>query len=213
MTEDEEIYQKAKEMSGSTAMNIIFLEEQQTTSTHSGGQQTNESTSSDSPDTPHRGDTQIKGIATDTSESPLNISASPSPELRETLFFFQINNRTQATPFTPEDPEKTGRGFPIEGSGQIDSIVVVAKSNTFNVTLETDGDKIVDNQSWSQLDVLSSDLAHIGAYQRTSGEYVVSLSDYPFNEIVDFSIRPTQQTTFDTIRVEVILDQYTTGAK
>lgn len=204
----------------SIALRILTAElakEQSTSAESTSPQRAGENSSEDGPSTDseptHRGGTQIEGITTNTRESPLNENISSKPEERQTLFFFQIDNRTQATPFTPEDPEQTGRGFPIKGSGQIDSIIIVAQQNTFNVTLEVDNDKIVDNESWSELDILSADLAHIGAYQRASGEYVMSLSDYTFNQVLDFSIRPTSQTTFDTIRVEVMLDEYTTGVE
>jgi len=204
----------------SLALNVLLSElarsgelSTDSVSPHTAGEESIESTDSSETDSPNRGATQLEGISTNTRESPFNQNMSPTPEQRETLFFFQINNRTQTTPFTPEDPEQVGRGFPIRGSGQVDSIVVVAQADTFSVTLETDNDKIIDNESWSDLNTLSADLAHIGAYQRVSGEYVLSINDYPFNEVLDFSIRPSQSTTFDTIRVEVMLDEYTTGVE
>lgn len=153
----------------------------------------------------------LEGITTPDQEVDIDEGTSPQPELRETVKTFEISDLSASKPFKPEDPEDRGIDFPIRASGIIDNIVIVCQSSDFNATLELDGDKVLDNRSWSDLEVLSGDLAHVSAYERTSGEHVISISNYAFNEEADFSIRPTKEVTFDTIRVELKIDEYKSG--
>lgn len=129
---------------------------------------------------------------------------------RETLFFLELNDKTQASSFRPEDGDKD---FPINASGQVDNILILSQDKTFSVYLEADDDRLLDNKSWSTINSNSQELPHVGGYQKQNGDYVLSISDYPFNEKLDFSIQPTQETTFRTIRVEVMIDEYTRGPK
>ena len=206
--------------SSSLALKVLALElakdqkrKAKSTSTHSGGDESEDSNTSDETDSPNRGATNLEGITEFTSQPEPNKNTTSSPEERQTLFFFQIEDKTQSTPFRPEDPENYNRGFPVNSSGQIDSIFISAQSNTFRVMLEIDGDKILDNASWSELNSISQELAHVGAYQESGGNYILSISDYPFNETLDLSIRPISETVFDYIRVELMLDEYTTGTE
>lgn len=155
----------------------------------------------------------LEGISTDTTETKPDENITDEPVERQSLFFYQIDDKTTEGSFRPEDPGDSSKRFPLKSSGQIETITVVSQSSSFNATLILDSDKIIDNKSWSYLDTLSQELSHIGAYQRSGGEYVLSISDYPFNKEIDFSLRPTDDVTFDVIRVELMIDEYTTGEK
>lgn len=145
----------------------------------------------------------LAGIETSTEEKKQNLE-----DERQTLFFFQNEDLTESNSFRPEDPNDRDKSFPVKAFGQIDSIFVQSPSNNFSVYLEIDGDRIIESKSWSDLDAISQELAHISAYQRQSGEFVVSVSDYVFNDEIDFSIRPNEEITFDFIRVELMIDDF-----
>ena len=124
------------------------------------------------------------------------------------LTFFERKNITRSTPFDPES--KDGKeSFPIRGRGSIDNILVQSESDTFGLFLRVDDDDIIDNESFTYLNSISQELSHISAYQRTDGDYIVSITDYPFTESVEFSIIPTEETTFTLIRPEVITKGHT----
>jgi len=156
---------------------------------------------------------EIKGILTSKEErKPEYDTKTEEPVKRETLFFFEVNDDTYSTPFRPEDPTNSDKDFPLKASGQIDNIFIVTSDNTYQITLIIDGDKVLNNEKWIDIETLSQELAHIEAYQRTDdNRYVLSISDYPFNEEVDLSIRPTGSTKFDVIRTEIMVDEYTRG--
>lgn len=130
---------------------------------------------------------------------------------RESLFFFEVNDKTAKSTFRPENKRQIDRDFPLRTSGEISTILVIAEDNTFSSTLVLDGDKVLDDKAWSDIDNLSGELSHIETEARQDGKYVLSINDYPFNETIDFSISPNSQTTFNLIRVEIIEDEYTKG--
>lgn len=196
----------------STSLRIVLQEELNNESTDDSESEDEQQPSPT--DRPSRGDSQdsplLEGIGVDTRERPVDEGISDRKALRETLVFGQEDDITTSSSFRPT----TDNGediFPLRGSGQIDSMFISSASNTFKVFLELDGDKILDSISWSDLESQSDELAHIGAYQKSSGDFVVSINDYPFNQEIDFSIKPAQQTSFNTIRVEIMLDEYGTG--
>jgi len=149
-------------------------------------------------------DDEVKEDTThDDSEEHTNVVVCENdPE----LFFFENRNITTSIAFDPEGSQKDDDSFPVRGKGQIDNILVQADSDTFSVTLKVDDDELIDNRNWSYLNSISQELAHIGAYQKSSGEYVLSISDYPFKNEVKFSILPTQETTFELIRAELMIE-------
>ena len=126
---------------------------------------------------------------------------------RKTLFYFELDSVTRSTPFVPEDPSNSDKTFPVNASGQLDSILVIADSDDFSATIEVDDNTVLDNDSWQSVEAVSQELPHIGAYERREGGYVLSISDYIFNDHVDFSLRPDGETTFETIRVEIMVDE------
>jgi len=140
-------------------------------------------------------------------------NTTEEPVRRETLYFFEITDKSRTGSFRPKSDTVEKRKFPLNTSGQIETILVIAQSDTFNITLDIDNDKVLDNNSWQSINDVSQELSHIAGYQRSSGEYVLSISDYPFNDRLDFSIKATGQTTFDRIRVEVMVDEFTRGAE
>lgn len=122
----------------------------------------------------------------------------------EDLFFFETQNVTRSIAFDPESPDGDEK-FPIQGRGSIDNILVQAESDTFEVFLRVDDDTIIDAKKFSYLESLSQELSHISAYQRTNGDYILSITEYPFKERVKFSLIPSQETTFTLIRPELRL--------
>ena len=145
-----------------------------------------------------KGESGISGVGQVKEEQP-NLEGD-----RATLFYFELADVTKKTPFVPEDRDKT---FPVRGSGQIDSIIIQSQSNLFSATLEVDGNRLLDGDSWDSINTITQELPHIGAYQTSSGIYVLSISDYIFNEQVDLSLRPDGEVTFDGIRVEIMIDE------
>jgi len=159
------------------------------------------------------GDDILSGITVDSPEEDTDENISENETQRETLYFFQLDNITRGGAFRPKDESNDAENFPLEASGQIETITIVSDSDTFETTFILDDDKVIDGTSWSELNSISQELAHIGAYQRSEGDYVLSISDYPFNEVVDLSIAPESETTFSLIRVEIMIDEYSKGVK
>lgn len=201
------------DVSESTSLEVALLEALGSGTTDVGSNDSDNSNEepNDDLETDNHTEETIEGIVSDVQEKEPSESSTNERVERETLFFFEINDKTTIGSFRPEDPEQQGRGFPIKASGQVDTMLIVAQDSTFKATLLIDGDKVLDNESWSSLNSISQELAHIGAYSTDSDKYVLSIADYPFNESVDLSIRATEQTTFETIRVELMLDEYTKG--
>lgn len=127
-----------------------------------------------------------------------------SPE----LFFFENKDVTRSNTFDPEGDTDEDKSLPLQARGQIDNILLQGDKNTYRVFLRVDSDVVIDNERLSDLQSISQELVHIGAYQKTSGEHVLSVSDYPFKDELIMSISPTEETAFDIIRVEVMVDEF-----
>lgn len=109
----------------------------------------------------------------------------------------------------PESPDTLAdmQHMPLEQSGLLENFLVVADSPNFKVRVEVDDHNILDDE-YSFIETNSNEFTKIGAYQRTDGKYVVSVSDYEFRERFDALIRPIDDNIlFDVIRVEVERDE------
>jgi len=125
------------------------------------------------------------------------------------IYYFEQNNITRDITFDPQQPDSEGdKGFPVRARGQIDSIIVESQSDDFRLAVRVDDDNIVDDKHFTNLQSISQELAHIGAYQKSNGNYVFSLADYTFRDELRFSIIPNGSITFDLIRVELMLDEF-----
>lgn len=132
---------------------------------------------------------------------------SEEQQNREELFFVRHQDITINTTFRPDKKEEDEK-LPVHGSGSIDNLLAIAQADTFSVYVEVDNTKVINNESISDLKDISDELANISAYQTGSGKQIINVSDYPFNDSIDWSITPTESTTFDEIRTEIILDRY-----
>jgi len=146
-------------------------------------------------------DTESNNTTVEKEVNNVEVNCDEDPE----LFFFEAQNITRSSPFDPQTDDGE-ESFPVRGTGQIDNILVQAQSDTFKVFLRIDDDNVIDDKQFSQLQNLSQELTHISAYQRSSGDYILSITDYPFKKEVKFSLSPTQQTTFDLIRPELRME-------
>jgi len=151
----------------------------------------------------------------DSSISGIDKTEKSQPNLEgdiEKTIFFKMDNVSDSTPFVPEDPNKPDRSFPIKGNGQVDSILLISDRDSYTVTFSVDDNDILERDSWSSINTISQELPHISAYEQSgSGNYVLSINDYVYSEEVNMSIRPSNQVTFDTIRVEMIADSIDGG--
>lgn len=156
-------------------------------------------------------DTNEEESGDDTDEESNNATETTRVVKDDTpeIYYFEQNNITRNITFDPQQPDTEGdKGFPVRARGQIDSIIVEAQSNDFRLAVRVDDDDIVDNKHFSDLQSISQELAHIGAYEKSNGNYVFSLADYTFRDELRFSIIPNGSITFDLIRVELMLDEF-----
>lgn len=108
--------------------------------------------------------------------------------------------------FGPRIETQLGRdvGFPIYGEGRVKNLVVVSPTENFSVFVTVDDNDVV-NDDFSTLEIFSNEIESVSAYNTVSGESVVTVTDYVFNEYLNFEIRPSGDVTFDIIRAEVII--------
>lgn len=126
-------------------------------------------------------------------------------EEKETIVFYELNDVNESGSFVPENPNSTSRSLPVKGSGEVDNILLISDSDSYRVTFIVDKNEILEYKRWSDIEAISQELPHIGAYEQNPDGYVLSISDYPYEEEVTLAIRP-EDVTFSTIRVEIIAD-------
>lgn len=153
----------------------------------------------------------LDGIRSEVTETEDDPNETEERVERQTLFFFKLEDIQRKGHFRPDNPKVGDKGFPLQSSGQIESITIIAGSSNFSTFVQVDDDKVLDDEDWSYINDISQELPHIGAYRRTDDDYVLSISDYPFNREIDFSIEAKEEISFTLIRVEIMLDEYTTG--
>lgn len=122
------------------------------------------------------------------------------------LFFIERENFTIDRPFTPvfEDEEGEIRQLPLSDSGVLDSLVVIGDSSNYRMTLEVDEFNVVDDKTFSELQSISIELSHVGAFTN-DGKSIISVSSYPFQEHLNMELEPTgEEVDFTLVRLEVI---------
>lgn len=129
-------------------------------------------------------------------------------EESEDLFFLDSRDVTKQVAFTPKSQESANGtdklDLPIHGKGKLDTFLVVSSSRDFSVNVTVDNSEVVDDD-FDTLSTFQSDLTHVSAYQ-SSENFIVSVSGYPFKEFLDIRIIPTEETVFDIVRVEAIIE-------
>lgn len=90
----------------------------------------------------------------------------------------------------------------IEGLGELRSFVVLAESQDYSVLIKTDNKERVSD-SYSDLEALSSELTHLGAYEK-EGKYLINVSNYPFRESLKIALIPHDTVLFSELRAEVL---------
>jgi hypothetical protein len=92
--------------------------------------------------------------------------------------------------------------FPIRGDGHLKNFVLRSPTDSFSIRVEADDANIVDDD-FTTLSSFSAELEDISAYEDTDGKYVVSVSDYDFEEHFNIVIRG-DGSTMDIVRAEVV---------
>lgn len=98
--------------------------------------------------------------------------------------------------------------MPIDGPGELESLIIKADSSNFHVLVRLDGNHIVDD-TWTTLESHSLSLNRVGAFTNdtdgdgTADEWVVTASDYPFAEELMVVIHPLERVTFTLLRAEI----------
>lgn len=105
------------------------------------------------------------------------------------------------TTHTPED-DTDGEDLPFNFEGQLNSLVVIADSDDFGVTVRVDDSEVVSDD-YSQLSKYSDDLPNLSAYER-NGQYIVVVTEYPFREVFSCTVDPHSEVHFEKIRVEAV---------
>jgi len=108
-------------------------------------------------------------------------------------------NFTENTPFLVEDEDVQ---MPVEGAGRVKQLMVLARKKNFAVTIETDRKPAVDT-TFTELQELSTELSDVAAYVK-NGKYLVAASGYPFRKNLKISVRPEEETYFDTVRLNLV---------
>lgn len=117
------------------------------------------------------------------------------------LLVIERQNFTTSDAFTLKEP---GNSLPLDGPGDLSSLVVSADSDQYDVFLKVD-DQVVVNDSWTNVESISGELTRIGAFQDSDDNRVFSASDYSFRDELDAVITPQASVTFSLQRVEVDL--------
>lgn len=132
--------------------------------------------------------------------------APDEPERELALVDLRDERLRKGVNFAPRIKTQLDRdvGFPIDAEGQIKNLVVVAPSDDFKIYVTVDDNDVVED-SFSTLEIFSNELESVSAYTTGAGERVVTVTDYVFNEYVNFEVRPLVEMTFDIIRAEVII--------
>jgi len=188
----------------STALELILREE-----TNNAEDTVFVDTEQDTADIPSNVGGELKGISEQVDFGPGDSSDKIRPTdkevNREELVFSQDTERIESRSFRPHDD------LPLRASGEIDNILMKSQSKDFRIYVEVDDAKVVDSASYTELETVSNELSNISAYQRSDGSYVVNISDYPFSNDIDVSIAPQSQMTFDLVRTEIKVDNFTTN--
>lgn len=116
------------------------------------------------------------------------------------LVVIERRDFTSGSAFNVKEP---GRAFPIDGPGTLDSLLIIADDDDFDIYLAIDGQTLVDD-SFASLSAISSELNRISAYDGAPG-YVFAATDYEFFDRVEAVIQPQTTITFRRQRAEVDL--------
>jgi len=101
-------------------------------------------------------------------------------------------------------PEEAGMRVP--GPGSLDTLLVACGSDNFGVRVETKTTTLLDDD-YTRLERFSSDLAHVSAYQNTSGGYVISVSDFPYLQHVRAAVTVRGEADFDWVRAVYTIEE------
>lgn len=106
------------------------------------------------------------------------------------------NDRSASRNFTIQDDEM---GAQIEGPGSIDTVLLVADSDSFGIRAETDRTELVD-ENFTTLESWADELDHISAYTTTDDERVISVTDFPYRSSARIEVKVFDDVTFDWVR-------------
>lgn len=130
-------------------------------------------------------------------------------ESREEVIVIDQRDITRSRTFSPtkNDTQDNTITFPIRDEGVLDSFVLQGNSDQFSVKVEIDDNTILDDE-YTTIETFSDQLSHAGAFSR-NGNFIVSVSNYPFNERVNIEITPLGGTEilFDLVRAEILIGE------
>jgi len=127
---------------------------------------------------------------------------------KENLLLIQQDGLVEDSRFSPTSEDISGdvNQFPIEDAGELDTLVIVADDPDFSVGLVVDNNVVLDERPYSYIENFSTELSHIGAYEK-NGDNVVSVTSYPFDEHLDVTVIPDKEINFKLVRAEIILGE------
>ena len=112
---------------------------------------------------------------------------------------FEINStyRVQG-----QDDQDNVYETPFKFEGFLDTFVFKSDSNNFRATVEIDEFDVLDRQEFTNIQDISIELSHVGAFE-SNGSYVLSVSSYPFSRRLHIEIEPLETITVELIRTEL----------
>lgn len=95
-----------------------------------------------------------------------------------------------------------GEGILLSGPGTVEIFSVMADSGNFNVTVETNQTRVV-NDRWEDIEANAAEISNADAYERQDGTSVLTVGSFTFDEWVSFRLWPHESIEFERIRLEL----------
>lgn len=139
-------------------------------------------------------------------EARLAANDSSEDVKSETSVVIEQSNFRKQTPFSPSQISASGVAaeLPFRTNGHLESVSIVSNSTNFSLEVVVDDYNVID-RTYSELQTLSAELPKASAYE-DSGQYIISVFDYSFDEFFNMTVAPGEEILFDLVRVELTLN-------
>lgn len=114
-------------------------------------------------------------------------------------FVYETEDETLGSRFSIS-PDGMGQHIP--GPGTLDSLLLVADSTDYGISVQTDTAVVLDH-GFDTLKEFSSEFSTVAAYERQDGLSVLSVSGLQYQQWLSVAARPNEEITFDRIRLVV----------
>lgn len=137
----------------------------------------------------------------------------PEPRHADQSIVIERTNFTTPSPFVIQDGT---RAFPIYGVGTVESLLLITEQNDYRITLDLDTPSdlvgedesaFIDNEHYTDLESISTELASVAAYQADSGNHVLDVGPIDFLDNVRAFVEPETDLTVQRQRAEVTVER------